>query len=68
MNRSKKEEFSDIQKALRALDRDIPVPYRATAEGLRSRLSAAPEKGSSRFYKKLIPTLASLLLVAAVGV
>ena len=68
MNRSKKEEFSDIQTALRALDRDIPVPYRATTEGLRSRLSAAPEKGSSRFYKKLIPTLASLLLVAAVGV
>ena len=66
MNRNPNEDYSKITTALRQLDDDIPVPYAATAQGMRNRLSAAPKKTKSGFsFRKMIPVMASLVLVVA---
>lgn len=67
MNRQDfEEDFSPAAEKLRELDRQIPVPFAATAQGMKARLSAgAPAK--SRLPKKWIWSAASLLLVAVIG-
>ena len=66
MNRNPNEDYSKITTALRQLDDDIPVPYAATAQGMRDRLSAAPKKAKYGFsFRKMIPVMASLVLVVA---
>lgn len=61
------EDFSSVAQQLQELDRQIPVPFSATAEGMKARLSssAAPEK--PRTPRKLIWSAASFLLVVAIG-
>lgn len=61
------EDFSSVTQQLQELDRQIPVPFAATAQGMKARLSspAAPKK--SRLVQKWIWSAASLLLVAVIG-
>ncbi len=64
-HRKAEEDFSPVAEKLRELDRQIPVPFAATAQGLQARLSAASKK--SWLPKKWIWSAASLLLVAVIG-
>lgn len=67
MNRQDfEEDFSPVAEKLRELDRQIPVPFAATAQGLQARLSAAAPK-KSRLPRKWIWSAASLLLVVVIG-
>lgn len=67
MNRSNPaEDFSQIKKQLRELDRQIPVPFAATAKGMKDRLTS-PAAAKPFLSHKLAWSAASLLLVAFIG-
>lgn len=67
MNRSNPtEDFSQIKKQLQELDQQITVPFAATAEGMKDRLSSL-DSAKLHASHRWAWSAASLLVVAAIG-
>lgn len=59
-------DFDLLAQRLKELDGQIPVPFAATADGMKARLSA-PSAAKSHPFGKTAWSVASLIVVAAIG-